>query len=54
MIDMNCQVSTPLVAKKMMNDTVTNEQPQIHEGSRGNVMTVGDYDLQLSCMGIIK
>ncbi|XP_052230198.1 trafficking protein particle complex subunit 8-like isoform X4 [Dreissena polymorpha] len=48
MIDMNCQVSTPLVAKKMMNDTVTNEQPQIHEGSRGNVMTVGDYDLQLS------
>ncbi|XP_052816266.1 trafficking protein particle complex subunit 8-like isoform X2 [Mya arenaria] len=48
MVDMNSHVSTPAVAKKMMHDAVSNEQPQMTEGSRGNVITVGDYDLQLS------
>jgi len=50
MVDMNSHVPTPASARKIMNDAVSNEQPQMSEGSRGNVLTVGDYDLQLSCM----
>lgn len=49
MVDMNSQIPPAAAAKKLMNDAVNSEQPQLAEGSRGNVITVGDYDLQLSC-----
>ncbi|XP_045191789.2 trafficking protein particle complex subunit 8-like isoform X2 [Mercenaria mercenaria] len=48
MVDMNCQIPPAAAAKKLMNDAVNSEQQQLVEGSRGNVITVGDYDLQLS------
>ncbi|KAL4234283.1 Trafficking protein particle complex 8 [Mactra antiquata] len=47
-VDMNNQIPPAAAAKKLMNDAVNNEQPQLSEGNRGNVITVGDYDLQLS------
>lgn len=49
MVDMNSQIAPAAAARKLMNDAVSNEQVQIAEGNRGNVLTVGDYDLQLSC-----
>jgi hypothetical protein len=50
MVDMNCQIPPAAAAKKLMNDAVNSEQQVMAEGSRGNVISVGDYDLQLSCM----
>lgn len=38
---------SPTMARKMLTDVVANCQPQT-ENSRTNVITVGDYDLQLS------
>ena len=48
MVDMNSHIPAPLAAKKIMNDAVNNAQLQIAEGNRGNVMSIGNYDLQLS------
>ena len=48
MVDMNSHIPAPLAAKKVMNDAVNNAQLQIAEGNRGNVMSIGNYDLQLS------
>ncbi|XP_060558094.1 trafficking protein particle complex subunit 8-like isoform X2 [Ruditapes philippinarum] len=48
MVDMNCQIPPAAAAKKLMNDAVNSEQQVMAEGSRGNVISVGDYDLQLS------
>ncbi|XP_048756768.2 trafficking protein particle complex subunit 8-like isoform X4 [Ostrea edulis] len=48
MRDMNMQLPQAVTARKMMNDVVANSQPQLMEGGRGNVVTFGSYDLQLS------
>ena len=48
MVDMNSHIPSPAAARKIMNDAVNNAQLQIAEGNRGNVMSVGNYDLQLS------
>ena len=48
MVDMNSQIPSASAARKIMNDAVNNAQLQIGEGNRGNVMSVGNYDLQLS------
>lgn len=48
MVDMNSHTSSPAAARKIMNDAVNNAQLQMAEGNRGNVMTIGNYDLQLS------
>ena len=48
MRDMNMQLPQAVTARKMMNDVVANTQPQLTEGGRGNVVTFGSYDLQLS------
>lgn len=42
------QLPQAVTARKMMNDVVANSQPQLMEGGRGNVVTFGSYDLQLS------
>lgn len=46
--DLNTHPPQNAVARKMMNDAVANTQPQQVDGGRGNVLTVGNYDLQLS------
>ena len=43
--DMNSHPPNPAMARKLMSDSVGNAQP---ENSRNNVITAGDYDLQLS------
>ncbi|XP_061162581.1 trafficking protein particle complex subunit 8-like isoform X1 [Saccostrea echinata] len=48
MRDMNMQLPQAVMARKMLNDVVASTQPQLGEGSRGNVVTFGSYDLQLS------
>lgn len=48
MRDMNMQLPQAVTARKMMNDVVASTQPQLAEGGRGNVVTFGSYDLQLS------
>lgn len=49
------QLPQAVTARKMMNDVVASTQPQLAEGGRGNVVTFGSYDLQLSGMdGKIK
>lgn len=50
MRDMNMQLPQAVTARKMMNDVVASTQPQLAEGGRGNVVTFGSYDLQLSGM----
>ena len=45
---MNMHPPNPALARKMMSDAVTNAQPQPAEGNRASVVSVGDYDLQLS------
>lgn len=50
MRDMNMQLPQAVTARKMMNDVVASTQPQMAEGGRGNVVTFGSYDLQLSGM----
>lgn len=47
---MNMQLPQAVTARKMMNDVVASTQPQLAEGGRGNVVTFGSYDLQLSGM----
>lgn len=44
------QLPQAVTARKMMNDVVASTQPQLAEGGRGNVVTFGSYDLQLSGM----
>lgn len=44
------QLPQAVTARKMMNDVVASTQPQLVEGGRGNVVTFGSYDLQLSGM----
>jgi len=44
--DMNNPLPNQTVARKMMNDVVANTQPA--DSSHPNVMSVGQYDLQLS------
>nr|XP_006816958.1 PREDICTED: trafficking protein particle complex subunit 8-like [Saccoglossus kowalevskii] len=47
--EMNMQPPSPTIVRKMMNEAVSNAQlPQVAEGSRTNVLSVGDYDLQIS------
>lgn len=47
--DMNSQPPQLAVSRKMMSDAVSNAYPQNAEPlGRGNVVVVGDYDLQLS------
>ncbi|KAK3085582.1 hypothetical protein FSP39_005648 [Pinctada imbricata] len=48
MRDMSSHLPQQAMARKMMNDVVANSQPQLLEGGRGNVVTIGDYDLQLT------
>ncbi|KAJ8303461.1 hypothetical protein KUTeg_019857 [Tegillarca granosa] len=48
MRDMMSQLPPPAVGKKLMSDAVANAQPQLAEGSRGNVLSIGNYDLQLA------
>ena len=48
MVDMNSHIPAPVAARKIMNDAVNNAQLQMAEGNRGNVLTIGNYDLQLS------
>ena len=48
--DMNSHPPNPAMARKMMSAAVGNAQPMMLENSRSNVITVGDYDLQLSGM----
>ena len=43
--DFNAQTPAATLAKKMLNDIVAASQP---ENNRSNVITVGDYDLQIS------
>ena len=45
---MNSHPPNPAMARKLMSDSVGNAQPMMLENSRNNVLTVGDYDLQLS------
>ena len=45
--EMNVAPPNPTMARKMLNDVVANAQPQL-ENSRSSVLSVGDYDLQLS------
>lgn len=44
------QLPQAVTARKMMNDVVASTQPQLAEGGRGNVVSFGSYDLQLSGM----
>lgn len=44
------QLPQAVTARKMMNDVVASTQPQMADGGRGNVVTFGSYDLQLSGM----
>lgn len=48
MLDMTTQPPQQAVARKMMSDAVANAQPQLVDGGRGNVISIGNYDLQLS------
>lgn len=50
MRDMSATLPQQSVAKKILNDIVAGAQPQLVEGNRGNVVSVGNYDLQLTCM----
>ncbi len=45
---MNSHPPNPAMARKLMNDAVGNAQHLMLENSRNNVISVGDYDLQLS------
>ena len=38
----------PAVARKMLSDAVSNALPVMSDSTRNNVISVGDYDLQLS------
>lgn len=46
--DLNTPPPQQAVARKMMTDTVASAQPQLLDGNQRNVISVGDYDLQLS------
>lgn len=46
--DLNTPPPQQAVARKMMTDTVASAQPQLMDGNQRNVITIGDYDLQLS------
>ena len=48
MRDMNQHPPQPTLAKKMMNEAVCNALPASNDNNRTNIMTVGDYDLQIS------
>ena len=48
MRDMNQHPPQPTLAKKMMNEAVCNALPTNLDNNRTNIMTVGDYDLQIS------
>ncbi|XP_076111682.1 trafficking protein particle complex subunit 8-like isoform X2 [Mytilus galloprovincialis] len=48
MRDMSATLPQQSVAKKILNDIVAGAQPQLVEGNRGNVVSVGNYDLQLT------
>lgn len=48
MRDMSSTLPQQSVAKKILNDVVAASQPQMIEGNRGNVVSVGNYDLQLT------
>lgn len=48
MRDMSYMLPSQNVARKILNDIVAGAQPQLVEGNRGNVVSVGDYDLQLT------
>ena len=39
----------PTLVKKMLNEAVSNALPQNYDAPRSSVITVGAYDLQLSC-----
>ena len=52
MRDMSYMLPSQNVARKILNDIVAGAQPQLVEGNRGNVVSVGDYDLQLTCMSV--
>ncbi|XP_070575139.1 trafficking protein particle complex subunit 8-like [Ptychodera flava] len=47
--EMNMQPPSPTIARKITNEAVSNAQlPQVAEGNRTNVLSVGNYDLQIS------
>ena len=46
--DMNQHPPQPTLARKIMSEVVGNAFPVNTDLSRNNVVTVGDYDLQLS------
>ncbi|XP_077982517.1 trafficking protein particle complex subunit 8-like [Glandiceps talaboti] len=47
--EMNMQPPSQTMARKMLNEAVSNAQlPQIVEGNRTNVLSVGNHDLQIS------
>lgn len=48
MRDMNAHAPVQGMAKKLMHDAVLNALPSSMDSSRTNVISVGDYDLQLS------
>ena len=52
--DINVHPANPALARKMMNDAVANAQPQMMENTRNSVISVGDYDLQLSSKWTIE
>ena len=55
MRDMNSQPPIQGMAKKMMHDAVIHALPSSMDSSRTNVLSVGDYDLQISgqCASIV-
>ena len=46
--DMNCHPPQALLVKKILHDAVASAQPP--DNAKTNVITIGDYDLQLSSM----
>ena len=47
--EMNQSPPQPTLVKKMLNEAVSNALPQNYDTPRSSVITVGAYDLQLSC-----
>ena len=46
--EMNQQPLASILMRKMLQESVNRCQPSLVNGSRGNVITVGSYDLQIA------
>ena len=47
--EMNHQPQAPMLMRKMLQESVNRCQTPPVNGNRGNVITVGSYDLQIGC-----